>query len=161
MLSDFWSESAGESGAVWDVRPFQIVSLLDLRKYLLVPIQNLALIIEGLYWNTLEEGVDLPLLEKDRAVIRPDHAEKFKAVLVDHGYHVRYLGLKESLKYISLMLKKFSDSDYKYQEYKRDVETLQGREDHELDDIGFGFIPSDRTSYYGNQELFGKEVTKR
>src|SRR6266705_2818187 len=81
----------------WPPRPFQIVSLLDLRKYYLIPIQNLALIIEGLYWNVLEVGtVDLPALEKDRAVIAPDHAEKFKVVLLAHGKHVRYLELKES-----------------------------------------------------------------
>lgn len=141
-------------------RPFQIVSLLDLRKYFLVPLQNLALIIEGLYWNVLE-GVDLPALEKDRAVITPDHAEKFKAVLLDHGKHVRYLELKQSLKYVRLMLKKFSDGGYKYQEYKRDVETLQGREDDELEDVVFGFIPADQAPYFDQKQLFGAEVTAR
>ncbi len=132
-----------------------------MRKYFLVPIQNQAVILYGIYWDVLEEGVDLPALEKDRVVITPDHAEKFKAVLLDHGKHVRYLELKESLKYVRLMLKKFSDGDYQYQEYKRDVETLQGRENHELEDIVFGFIPPDKTPYLENKELFGKEVTER
>jgi hypothetical protein len=132
-----------------------------LRKYFLIPIQNLALISEGLYWNAIEGGVDLPALEKDQVAITPDHAEKFKAVLLDHGKHVRYLELKESLKYVRLMLKKFSDGDYKYEEYKRDVEVLQGREEHELEDIIFGFIPPDKMSYFENKELFGKVVAER
>jgi hypothetical protein len=45
-----------------------------------------------------------------------------------------------------------------YREYENDVEILQGREEHEMEDIVFGFIPADKTPYYENKELFGKEV---
>lgn len=38
------------------------------------------------------------------------------------------------------------------------IEELQRRVSDELDNINFGYIPRDRTDYFENDELFGKEV---
>jgi len=132
------------------------------KTYLLTPIQNLALIIYGLYYSVLETfdgSVDLPKLEKDGAIITQEHAEKLQRELADHESHVEYLELKQSLKQIKKIRQKFEAGEYKYAEYKRDIENLQERQDDELEDITFGFIPATRAYYYNEKEPFGKEVT--
>jgi hypothetical protein len=149
--------SEGERGAVWDVRPFQLVSLLDMKKYYLVALQNLASIIVGLYDNPLG-GIEKSFSANGKDVITTEHAAKFNEALNQHERHVKYTGLKQSLKYINTMRGKLATNEYKYGQYEADVEILQDRENHELEDIVFGFIPAELAPYYQQKELFGAQV---
>jgi HEPN domain-containing protein len=141
-----------EKVAVWKVSPFQLVSLLDMKRYHLTHIQNLALIEVGLMHDITD------LLTFPKGAITPEHIGKFKEELNKHEVHLRYLRLKHSRKYLKSILEKLSRDGYTYEEYEQDVKVLQQWEDSELDDVVFGFIPADHAPYFENNELFGKEV---
>ncbi len=130
-----------------------------MKKYYLVPLQNLSMIITALY--------DVPLggweksiggqIEKD-AAISPEQVLKFLQAIETHEKHVKYFGLKQSLKYIDLIKGKLNTTTYTCRQYENDIAILQDREDHELQDYVFGFIPAEKAGYYQNKELFGNQV---
>ena len=129
-----------------------------MKKYFLNPLQNLAVIAIGLYDNVVGNFMD-DKRPKDEAVITPEHREVFAVALGRHEKHVKYLALKQSLKYIAVMYEKLkATDDYSYQDYQDDIDILQTREEHEMEDIVFGFIPADHASYFQNKELFRPEV---
>jgi cell fate (sporulation/competence/biofilm development) regulator YlbF (YheA/YmcA/DUF963 family) len=119
------------------------------------------MIVVGLYDNPLGGPAKSFEAAGSDDLVSLEHVTKFKEALNAHEKHVKYLELKQSLKYIETIRQNLAKSDYKYGDYEQDVEILQGRENHELEDIVFGFIPADKAAYFQNKELFGADVNAK
>lgn len=150
-------DKADGEGAVWGGCPFQVVSLLDMREYRLLWVQNIALLVVDLVDNVIG-SVSSDDRPKDTNNISPEYATKFSEKLGHWEQHLKYLGLKESIKYVNTIRGKLSKGSYTYIDYEKDIEILQGRVDHEMEDIVFGFIPADKALYFQNKALFGAKV---
>jgi len=100
-------------------------------------------------------------LVKEDLVLTDDHKAKVKEDLDDLKIHVKYLGLKQSLKYINTIENtKLSENDFTFGKLQKEAEILHERIEHELEDIVAGFIPADRVPYFRAKELFGPEVLR-
>lgn len=140
----------------WPPRPYQIVSLLDVKKYQLSRLQDLALIQVGLFLNPVGGVTKFP-----KGAITKEHLDKFIHELDHFRKHLKYLGLNHSVKYLDLIRAKLGKSDYEYEDYERDITTLQEWQDIELSEIVTGFIPADKVPYFRQNEFFGQEVNAR
>jgi hypothetical protein len=129
------------------------------QKYYINSIQNLALIVFGLFDDVLKEHPDIYLAKKENHRIDEYWGNKLKAEFADHEKHVKYLKLKQSLKYVEEIKRKFASNEYTFRDYERDLDVLQERENHELEDILFGFIPPEKAIYFQSDKLFGAEVS--
>jgi hypothetical protein len=139
----------------WPRRPFQIVSLLDLKKYRLVRLQNLALIQVGLFLNPVGGVTEFP-----KGTITAEHQTAFKEALDSHKDHLKYLRLDDAVSYLKLVRERLSNDGYTYQDYEKDVQALQDIQDIGLARIVTGFIPAHKVPYFHNTELFGKNVNE-
>lgn len=145
-----------EEVSVWSVRPFQLVSLLDMKKYAVSFIQDLSNIGHSLI-HDLDKRESVPGDE----ILSDDHCKKADKLLGFYQDHVTYLGLTDLLSPIlEIRLVNFY-KPYRWADYAADVRYLQKRVDEELSKVTFGFIPADRVPYYGNENLLNPKARER
>lgn len=153
MNNHLQSKSALKWG---DLEPLQKITLLDMKKYRADWIFELQWISPQL--STIS-GVDW-IESKPEYQFTQSELDSIKAGLERWTTHFKYLGFSYSLKLIPDIVNKLK-LGVTYQEIATQLEILDGRVDHEIDDIVFGFIPKDKVDYFENNKLFGDEVYKQ
>lgn len=142
--------------SVWSVRPFQLVSLLDMKKYAVSFIQDLSNIGHSLI-HDLDERESVPGDE----ILSDNHCKEADRLLGFCDPHLRRLGLTFSTEFVTEMRLVKLYKPYKWADYTADVGELQHRIDDELRRITFGFIPADRVHYFGNENLLDATTRER
>ena len=126
-------------------------------EYYLRALQGYAAVVNVLYDTALgglPQSLDIPKSD----VITPEHRAVLNHALDYHEKHFKYLELPMSLKYFKTLRAKLTEPECKYGEYEQEIDVLQGRVDHEMEDVIFGFIPAAHAPYFQNKELFGAKV---
>jgi len=128
-------------------------------KYHLTHFQNLSVV-----WHSVPavvEKMEDKSFVDENLVLTDEHKAKVKEDLDNLKIHVRYLGLKQSLKYIATIEKtRLPENDFTFGKLQKEAEILHERIEHEIEDIVAGFIPADRVPYFRAKELFGPEVLR-
>jgi hypothetical protein len=147
----------------WPPRPFQIVSLFDVKKFHLMHIQNVSIADA-----CLRQAVTLPgeLLLDDNLALTAEQLRAAHETLAYLEKNLKYLNLRQSLKYIVKMRRLFYNANEVGHEltgarFEHEGVILQDRIDNELEDIVFGFIPAENAAYFQNKELFGQDVNSK
>src|SRR5262249_29367694 len=138
-----------------DLKSRQTVSLLDMIRYGLVLLQNLAVVWHSIpnVVENMEDGIE------DDTELNDDHKERVKIKLTKLAMHLDYLGLTQSNIYAEdLIDEELGKSGFKLARLRSEAEILQKRIDHELRGIITGFIPARHARYFENDQLFGPEV---
>lgn len=105
----------------------------------------------------LEDGIKII---KDSDILTDEHLTTVRKILDNLELHLKDLKLTESLKKIDRIRKRIADRAINFGEHRQQAEALSELIDSELDNVIFGFIPTEKTKYHNNRFLFGEDVYK-
>jgi hypothetical protein len=140
----------------WPLKPFQLVSLLQMYKYPATRIFSLQYISFSILNNICEEG---KVIVPSNYAYNAKEVERLKERMETWVRHLDFLGLEFSSRFLKELIKDKLTIGITHKEIGSDLEVLEGRIDHEIDGIQFGFIPKDRVPYFENKHLFGEKVS--
>lgn len=144
----------GEQVSVWNVRPFQLMSLLDMLEKYGYAFYKIGETLEGI--STASEAApkvaDDPLPEVNVIGLK----ERLEAV----KDWCTSVGLNMSVRAVNRILELPSDV-FKYGTLKIILPELQRRIEDELDAAFFMHVPESKAVFYQNSNLFGEDVVNK
>lgn len=104
----------------------------------------------------------------DDKEITPECAVDVNEKLNQLEKHLKYLKLTFSLELLNVIRRNLNKGygigkcdKYNFERYRADLSILHDRISDEIKDITFGFIPKEKTQFFEQEALFGKEVNER
>lgn len=141
----------GEQVSVWNVRPFQLVSLLDMLNFhaqvFVIMMDNLRLIHDIAGTRTGQE-----LTDKDKSL--------YLSSLIDALKFCNQIGLKLSSIYLQRYIDRF-DKEPSHESLSEEIQVVIGRVQDELGAALFLHIPSERAKYFDDTPQFGELVANK
>lgn len=135
-----------ESG--WPPRPFQIVSLAYMEKFIARDLYIMMSLFYATQFN----------LSPDTEEVSAEDQQSNKGLIPLTIAEIERFKLSESLKYARRLGDYLERGGYTYGDYQSRVAILRERIDDELRDITFMFIPKCEVKFYENKSLFGENV---
>jgi HEPN domain-containing protein len=139
-------EALPTSANGWPLRPFQIVSLPDMKDAKYRDLCGMLTVLS--YWTTPPYA--------DRAVDEDDHATLNAA-----SRAATQMGLSKSALLASRIIAEFPLNSRTKAELAERIKVLEERIKDDLDDLRFMYIPSTLVSYYDEEPLFGEQVANK
>jgi hypothetical protein len=134
-----------------DVRPFQIVSLLDMHK----------LNSETLLWFIRSVEHYFHKAPDNKAVLTEEARKQLKITLDLWLQHSTFLNLPVSASQIKRTLKKIGEPQCTTSDFRTMVIELRSRIDDEIEAVAFMYIPPHEANYCKDEPHFGEQVSNK